>query len=342
MNSTVFEAPQASPFAADCPALALRFASPALQFERSQNREQNTKSRDVEILARTPDALFHWYWGWCVHDFSGMSQKPKIVLDWCHDDDEIIGYADRFSVGDSGLTVRGRIESIEENDAAEKLLKRADKGIPFESSIYFEPSLLEFVPEGMTREVNGREMVGPLTIFKQWSLRALSVCPHGYDYGTETRLTAKPDGAAVILKWENTMGATTTAEKEKVDLRAELKKFTDRFGPVDGLGYFNGELSMEEATAKHLAKVVGDHAAEIAKMKADHDAAVDQLAASHASEVAKLSQERDQASRERDEALTRLTAARGSLGEAAGIETNSGGARKLAATYAEARAMRKP
>lgn len=302
---------------AECPNAALRFSVSELQFAAPKTNEKpDTKSRAVNILARTKEPLYHWYWGWCVHDFEGMSAKPRFVFDWCHDDNEIIGVGETATVTDAGLELGGRIESIVENDEAEKLLKRADKNIPFEASIYFAPDLLEFVPEGSKVEVNGKPLTGPMTIFREWRLRACSVCPHGYDAGAETQFSIA-DVSPVKLNWKgNPMSKTTTTQlsAEQTDARAQvqadLAKFTAKFGATDGVTYFSQNLSFADAMERHLDKLTADHAAAITKLTADHTAA-----------ITKLTADLETANAAKAEAETRLSAAKGLLGENKPLET---------------------
>lgn len=334
MSTVAIQEPQAKPNQPNCPSNALRFVANALQFAASKDKtEMGTKSRAISLLARTPEPIYHWYWGWCVHNFAGMKHKERIVLDWCHSDSDLIGFAEEFVVDQRGLTLNGRIESVSDDDEAEKLVKRADKGIPFEASIYFNPHLLEFIPEGSKAEINGVELSGPMTVFSEWSLRACSVCPHGYDGGTESKLNAAGESDAVHLSWkENSM----STEKNRDALKAELKLFTDRFGANDGLNYFNAGTSLEEATAAQLTKLTASHAEITTKLAADHEAAVTKLKADHDAIVAKLTKERDEAIAARDESAGKLSAAKVSLGEPTGIETGVGGAapKKLSFTQA--------
>jgi hypothetical protein len=323
----------------EAPAVAFRFEGSPFQFAAKDSEDtKSTKSRPVSILARTKQPLYHWYWGWCVHDFAGMRNKSRIVLDYSHDSDELIGYADKFSVDAEGLRVDGRVESIIEDDEAEKLLKRADKGIPFESSIYFDPTqlVIEFIPEGSRGECNGETVDGPMVVFREWLLRAVAVCPHGYDSGSETAFSAA-DRQPFKLNWKGNPMSTTPANKTTEanangsDIRAELKQYTDKFGAVDGVEYFTAGKSMAVALDEHVTKLTNNHAAEVTKLKADHDAIVTKLTA----DVTKLTTERD-------DAIAKVNAAKLAVGEQTAIDTGTpGSATKLATSMSEARKMAK-
>jgi hypothetical protein len=165
------------------------------------------KSKDVELLARTGDAIEHWYWGMMAHDMAGLKSKPVVALDWCHGP-ELVGKADRFDVSTGDLVVRGSIESIEPGDLADQIIRRSERGIPYEASIYFDPwtLVLEYLPEGLAATVNGRLIDGPCVIAREWNLRRIALCPSGADGGTEARFSAATASVAAFnLKWSNSV-----------------------------------------------------------------------------------------------------------------------------------------
>ena len=290
----------------EAPNSAFRFRNP-LQF--AADTSQSTTSRPITLLARTNSVLNHWWWGPCIHDFSGMEHKEKIVLDYCHCDDDLIGFADTFSVDAKGLMLSGRIESIEPMDQAQKVIMQSDKGIPFEASIFFDEAVLEYVPEGYTTEVNGETFSGPLTVFRKWLLRACSVCPYGYDSDSLSKVSdEKSDSKA--LKWINPMTATATQTTPAIDPREELKQFTDKFGAAEGCEYYTKKLSLADAAVEHIGKLNAKHANELK-----------QVSEAHVEAINKLQADRDSIAKERDEAVAKLNAAKLTLGEQTGVDT---------------------
>jgi hypothetical protein len=255
------------------------FMLSASPFKFAASDEKSTKSRPVEMLARTKAPIHHWYWGNIVHDFDGMVHNEKVILDYDHW--EAIGYVDQFSVSDEGLVLKGRIESIKEGDKAEEVLLKADKGYPFESSIWFEESKLEWVPEGFSAEVNGMTVDGPTIIVRQWRLRAATCCHNGYDPGTQSKFSAERS-AFSVLNWSNPMSqaaakpadATAGNQQPPVDatqlhqkFQADLKRYTNKFGAEDGLAYFTEGKSFEESLEQHVGKLSAKYEAE--KKRAD-------------------------------------------------------------------------
>lgn len=320
----------------DAPAAAMRLDLSHLALAAPKSKSPpDTKSREISILARTPDPINHWYWGQLVHDFAGLEHKDRIVLDYCHSDEDLIGFADNFVINAKGLWLNGRIESTRDDDMAETVLKRADKGIPYEGSIYFAPIELEYIPEGVSTQVNNVQITGEAIIVRKWALRACSVCPHGYDYGTESMMSAEASAASVPLKWKGDMTATTPTATE-ADVRAQLKQFTDRFGAEAGVNYFNAGKSLADATAEHLGKLTTAHAEHVAKLSKDHADAIGQLEIAHKDAIEKLTKERDEALKAKTEVEGRLSAARTKLGEGSSIDTSSASSGKPATSVTEA------
>lgn len=276
--------------ATQAPEGAFRFAVNACQFAAAG--EENPKSSAITLTARTGEPIDHWYWGRIVHDMAGMKSKPVVALDWCHDDDEIVGKVDNLDISTGDLVCSGTIESLEVGDYADKIIKLSARGVPYEASINFDPytMTLEWLPEEMTTEVNGRTVTGPLVIVRAWELRRIAVCPSGADSGTEAScegddegdasLTARPASRVKFsLNWKEkpSMSTTPTTPTElsaeqveaakkagREETLAAMKKFSDKFGAVNGNAYFAEGLSYEAALERHVEKLSTANASETA------------------------------------------------------------------------------
>lgn len=168
------------------PEHARRFAAPC-----ELKAGDQADSVAVHILARSPEPLDHWYWGLCVHDLDGMQKhKEKLALDYVHDDEQILGYLDTFEHRDGGLWADGKL--LLTSERAKQIYSDHQNGVPYEASIAFgmDGLVTEFVHANATAVVNGREMAGPLLVFRQWNLRGVAICPHGYDKHTLTEFCA--------------------------------------------------------------------------------------------------------------------------------------------------------
>ena len=172
----------------------------------------------VKLLARSSQPIDHWFWGRIVHDMAGVQHKERIVLDYNHDPDQVIGYLDGFEVTDEGLQATGQLVSFTDDDRAAEIQHKGSLGVPYEASINFGGSglKLEEVSEGESVPVNGFEFDGPGVVVRSWPFRGCAVCPYGADENTES--TVFKDGPLVavdILTGETIMAEdTVTAEEE--------------------------------------------------------------------------------------------------------------------------------
>ncbi len=150
------------------------------------NNGDNSTSAPIKIMARSGGPVVSPYFDYPIyHDFSSMSHKPRILLDYRHDDDDPVGYLNHFDTSTNDLVVSGAITSIEPGDTADKVMKRNRVGQPLEASIDFRgPADFEELGVNQTARVNGRDIVGPALIVKRWMLRAVALCPHGMDPAT--------------------------------------------------------------------------------------------------------------------------------------------------------------
>lgn len=168
------------------PANAMRFtASEPLEVTKG---DENGKAVKVHLKARSKMACSHFWWGDFVHDFSTMSMPPRIAIDDSHGQE--IGYG-RPYLTEYGIEIDATIIPNTENAAhpANRVIYNLSNGIPQQASIDFTGAFdLEFLDEKQLAEVNGIQMRGPLTIFRNWSLRACAICKEGVDASSETTL----------------------------------------------------------------------------------------------------------------------------------------------------------
>jgi len=171
------------------------------EFELGENGA-DAKTAPIKMVARSGRALEHWYWGKVAHDLSGMTtHKPRLVIDYCHYDKEVIGYLNHFEQhpdadGIPAMIVSGALVPFKDSDRATEIIYKARAGVPYEASIDFvggDPgdTLIEEVAEGASAEVNGYTLGGPATIFRKWPLRGVAVCPYGADMHTESQLSGR-------------------------------------------------------------------------------------------------------------------------------------------------------
>ena len=168
------------------PANAMRFT--ASEPPEVTKGDENGKAVKVHLKARSKMACTHFWWGDFVHDFSTMSMPPRIAIDDSHGQE--IGYG-RPYLTEYGLEIDATIIPNVENTAhpANRVIYNLSNGIPQQASIDFTGTFdLDFLAENQLAEVNGIQMHGPLTIFRNWSLRACAICKEGVDASSETTL----------------------------------------------------------------------------------------------------------------------------------------------------------
>lgn len=154
----------------------------------------DAKNKPVTIHARTAGPVESWFFGTMVHDMAGMeTDGAKIPLDYCHCADEILGFADKWTADNTGLTVLGTLVPFEDDDRASEVIFKAAAGVPYQGSIYFDPFrlVLEQVGAGMTVEVNGTTFTGPGVIARKWVLRGVAICPYGTDSASEVEFAQR-------------------------------------------------------------------------------------------------------------------------------------------------------
>jgi len=292
---------------ADAPASAFQLTSGPLQF-----MEANADSPDLRpfvMVARSAEPIEHWYWGRIVHDFDGMQlRKDRCPIDWRHDETVELGFADAFEVTDDGLQLSGSLIVLEDNDRADQVHKRGQAGMPYEASIDWigEGTELEWIPEDVTTEVNGRQFDGPGYVARKWPLRAAAICPYGADAATATQFSDAADTPSVrvftqteqptVSKETNTNAteaetngddtkqhANTPAPEKKTDAAAvpagtitpdTLKQFNDAFG-AKAMEYLQAGLSFDAARlqfADHRATLAEDEAKQLREQLGERDA----------------------------------------------------------------------
>jgi hypothetical protein len=207
----------------------------------------------ITINARTGGVAQHWWWDRCVHDFAGMRVPPKIAIDYCHNPSEVLGFADKVTPSDAMLVIMGLLTPFGQDRAAE-VLHKAALGVPYQASIFMGLTdyRIEEISAGQTAEVNGQTVTGPVTIFREWSLLGLAICPYGSDTGTSVALDAD-DGVTEDPTGVSDTEPATTEEPTKEGLSDEEPKkgFSEQEKPS---GEFYMKTFGEDLGSKYFAK----------------------------------------------------------------------------------------
>lgn len=220
---------------------AMRFAMPATM--KFADVSDSTDVRPFSMLARSKAPVDHYYWGRIVHDFAGMQWREQgITIDYTHDFDAVLGYANQFAITDAGLELSGALVVVETGDKADEVSKKGKAGVPYESSIdWFGPDVeLEYIPDGVSTSVNDMQFSGPGYVVRKWPLRAASICRYGVDRDTHTQFSETQSEAETVsvsittssTETDEVTKSTGTAPAAGATAPAETQQFAQ--GPAAG------------------------------------------------------------------------------------------------------------
>lgn len=208
------------------PAAACQLALGTFQLAAADVVEEG-KPVPITMLARTGQPIQHWYWGKTVHDLSGMKlHKKTLPIDYCHLASEVLGYLDEFETETGDLVAKGALVPFRSDDRAAEVAHKAKAKVPYEASIDFagDGLVVEYVSEGATVEVNGYQIEGPATVFRQWPLRGVAVCPHGADMNTSSSFAASEKVGVRVLTSSKETKQMAKTETTKQPAAAKGKK----------------------------------------------------------------------------------------------------------------------
>lgn len=168
---------------------------------RGQDAGAPSPSRRFGILAYTGAVIPRWY-GQVVIDLSGMRLDNRLPALRDHEPGRIVGVVDSHSVDEDGLRLRGTFSGVTAD--AREVLALADEGFCWQASIGVWAEAVEEVEPGASVRVNGRELAGPLTVWRKSHVREVSFVALGADENTaavslaakEQMMEKMPDDAA--------------------------------------------------------------------------------------------------------------------------------------------------
>lgn len=190
------------------------------------------KTAPIKLTARSGQPIEHWFWGRVVHDLAGMHlHKPRLPVDYAHDDKEVIGYLNRFDTQSGDLVVSGALVPFKDTDRATEIIHKNREGVPYEASINFggDGIKIEEVAEGFIAQVNGYAFEGPGIIIREWPLRGVAICPYGADANTNSAVLSGSDiqkFAATVIKPQPLTAKEENEMSTSVDVAAEVEGVT--------------------------------------------------------------------------------------------------------------------
>ncbi|MDR1383321.1 MAG: hypothetical protein LBJ67_05690 [Planctomycetaceae bacterium] len=175
-----------------------------------------------------------------------LLEKRDYIGDYNHNEDEVIGRG-TLEVTDRGLIGRCFVIPFTGNDRASEIIARSKAKIPYEASptISDDVADVEKIPKGQKVNVNGREFIGPISVYRNVPIRGWSVCLFGTDRKTSFQVLKKMKGKKMSDSEEKT--DQTEENKDGYTAYPDLEKMIEIFGFEKGVEYYRKGLTIEEA-----------------------------------------------------------------------------------------------
>ena len=208
MTTETKKAPRGACHLIDQDAIKFELLAPA------EGQQDATVAREWKMLAHTGQVVSRW-WGRLVLDMDGASYRQKLALLKDHDTAQPIGYSTSIERTKRGIEASGKLVS---GETADEVLRLSREGFPWQASLMAVPSVTEDVLAGATAKVNGREVQGPLTIFRKWEMHELTLTVLGADSNT----TTEAFGADGAVEFQMTTKSKDAPATEPADLTAQV------------------------------------------------------------------------------------------------------------------------
>ncbi len=192
----------------------------------------NSKTAPFHMVALSGQPIDTPWFGTVIYDLSGMTlNKSRLPIDYLHNKETIIGYANKFDFSGGQLKADGVIHSVRPGDMAEEVIIRGkgdpENGIepqPYEASVETCIDTIEEIPEGYTVTVNEQSYQGPISVIRNSNLRAIAVCPLGMDSATVTEFSEKEKMKSVtVYKMGEQMNEQNTVVETEVKTEVETE-----------------------------------------------------------------------------------------------------------------------
>ncbi len=147
-----------------------------------------------EVLLLSKEPIEHFWYGRFVIELASLQyHKPRLPVDFNHNEYILIGYAENFRNTDEGLVANGNLVTNAEGEMGEfarNIVTWIENGVPMEASavVCLDEAICEKVPAGQSVEVDGKTHAGPITVFRNVPLTGLAACPRGADKFTRFTL----------------------------------------------------------------------------------------------------------------------------------------------------------
>jgi hypothetical protein len=240
----------------------------AVQFVATGEKNENTFS----ILCYDGGINKHWYWGNFAIDLAGLKfQRSKLPILDSHNTQSRVGFTTRQTINGE-VTAEGKFLS---NPSAQQLRQDMLDGFPMQASLSGMPSVIEWVEDGSSVEVNGKILKGPGAVWRQAIIDEISMCTLGALSNTESKAFAdggKGEISFNVLEKETEMSEQTvklTAAQfatQNPELLAEITANARQEGLAEGktagekTGFTAGQKDVMDRATEFAKAFAGDEA----------------------------------------------------------------------------------
>ncbi len=197
---------------------------------------------NMEAYGGGPLQLSGWRFP-VVVDLDGLSIRNGAKAYLEHDRTSRVGHLDGVVAVGGKLRVTGVVSST--SPTAKEVMADADNGYPWQASIGAGVQQVEFVGEGKTVTVNGREFAGPINVARRSSLAEVSFVGNGADDQTSASIAASGKGGK-------------NAAKERKNMDTVTKEATEVVAGQEGAEVETVETQPETVTAGAPGQTVAD------------------------------------------------------------------------------------
>jgi hypothetical protein len=190
----------------------------------AESQKVDKRDRRYRMVAYTGGIASIGYYGRSVFDFETMDIGPQAKTPNLrdHDPGKIIGFAEQRAVEKvsategapalPGLVCEGVLLGGL-NEHADEVIEAAERGFPWQASVWLQPGTIEWVEAGTDLTVNGRTLSGPFVLHRNTRLKEISFLPLGGDPDTsaEVAKAAAANGGTMSTKTSPTVAAQLAA-----------------------------------------------------------------------------------------------------------------------------------
>lgn len=183
----------------------------------------DTGARRFDGVAYSGEVITDHWMAPVGFDLATMSIPTPLPVLFGHEDDEAVGVVDSVEIADT-VKLSGALFS-DVDECAKVISDKADRGFPWGMSLRIIPGSIEEVAAGMPYILNGRQVTGPLSVFKNSRVREVSFCAVAADQRT----------------------SASVFEADSANLTIEVHQMTDEVKPDPRVAELEAKLTAAEA-----------------------------------------------------------------------------------------------